>query len=128
MRQQASAGACGNDRDNDRIAGLGGHLPAVDGDSDGCRGVSGDLYVDGVGAVDVTPDSDADVARTDVEQAALQVKRLREGGSGRLTSHRSPRKAAFERAFMSKQEEKVNILIRFRIFYLCNGRSIIRQL
>ena len=33
-----------------------------------------------------------------------------------------------KRAFMSKQEEKVNILIRFGIFYLCNGRSIIRQL
>ena len=33
-----------------------------------------------------------------------------------------------ERAFMSKQEGKVNILIRFRIFYLSNGLSIIRQL
>ena len=29
-----------------------------------------------------------------------------------------------QRAFMSKQEEKVNILKRFEIFYLCNGRPV----
>ena len=84
-------------------------MPAVDGDSDGCRGGSGDLYVDGVGAVDVTPDSDADVARTDVEQAALQVQRLQEGGSGRLTSPRSPRKAAFERVGVERKPEPAEL-------------------
>ena len=29
-----------------------------------------------------------------------------------------------ERAFMSKQEEKVNFWLRFGFFYLCNGRHI----
>ena len=31
---------------------------------------------------------------------------------------------ALERAFMSKQEEKVNFWLRFGFFYLCNGRHI----
>ena len=84
-------------------------MPAVDGNSDGCRGASGDLYVDGVGAVDVTPDSDADVAHTDVEQAALQVQRLREGRGSRLTSPRSPRKAAFERVGFERKPEPAEL-------------------
>ena len=34
---------------------------------------------------------------------------------------------ALKRASMSKQEEKVNILIRFRIFHLCNGRPVMQH-
>ena len=31
---------------------------------------------------------------------------------------------SIKRAFMSKQEEKVNFWLRFGFFYLCNGRHI----
>ena len=49
-----------------------------------------------------------------IERIASIMHRIRPVAGGGL----------MKRAFMSKQEEKVNILIRFGIFYLCNGRPV----